>query len=53
MHPGYISWGEFEDNQAKLLDNANGYVRTGAKVRLAKALPCCRVSSSVAFAVCA
>ena len=25
MHPGYISWGEFQDNQAKLLDNANGY----------------------------
>lgn len=25
MHPGYISWEEFEANQAKLLDNANGY----------------------------
>ena len=24
-HPGYISWQEFEANQAKLLDNANGY----------------------------
>ncbi len=24
-HPGYISWEEFEANQAKLLDNANGY----------------------------
>jgi hypothetical protein len=25
MHPGYISWEEFEVNQAKLLDNANGF----------------------------
>jgi DNA invertase Pin-like site-specific DNA recombinase len=25
MHPGYISWEEFEANQAKLLANANGY----------------------------
>jgi DNA invertase Pin-like site-specific DNA recombinase len=25
MHPGYISWEEFETNQAKLLANANGY----------------------------
>jgi len=25
MHRGYISWEEFEANQAKLLDNANGY----------------------------
>ena len=25
MHPGYISWEEFESNQAKLLANANGY----------------------------
>jgi DNA invertase Pin-like site-specific DNA recombinase len=25
MHPGYISWEEFDANQAKLLDNANGY----------------------------
>jgi hypothetical protein len=25
MHPGYIAWEEFEANQAKLLDNANGY----------------------------
>jgi len=25
MHPGYISWEEFEANQAKLLDNANGF----------------------------
>ena len=25
MHPGYVSWEEFEANQAKLLDNANGY----------------------------
>lgn len=25
MHPGYISWDEFEANQAKLLANANGY----------------------------
>lgn len=25
MHPGYITWEEFEANQAKLLDNANGY----------------------------
>lgn len=25
MHPAYISWEEFEANQAKLLDNANGY----------------------------
>jgi len=25
IHPGYISWEEFESNQAKLLDNANGY----------------------------
>lgn len=25
IHPGYISWEEFQDNQAKLLDNANGY----------------------------
>lgn len=24
-HPGYISWEEYEANQAKLLDNANGY----------------------------
>jgi DNA invertase Pin-like site-specific DNA recombinase len=24
-HPGYISWEEFEANQAKLLANANGY----------------------------
>jgi hypothetical protein len=24
IHPGYISWEEFEANQAKLLDNANG-----------------------------
>jgi hypothetical protein len=25
MHPGYISWEEFEANQAKLLANANGF----------------------------
>ena len=25
MHPGYISWEEFESNQTKLLANANGY----------------------------
>ncbi len=25
MHPGYISWEEYESNQAKLLANANGY----------------------------
>src|ERR1019366_8486827 len=25
MHPGYISWEEFEFNQTKLLANANGY----------------------------
>ena len=25
MHPGYISWEEFESNQAKLLANAKGY----------------------------
>jgi DNA invertase Pin-like site-specific DNA recombinase len=25
IHPGYISWEEFEANQAKLLANANGY----------------------------
>jgi DNA invertase Pin-like site-specific DNA recombinase len=25
MYPGYISWEEFESNQAKLLANANGY----------------------------
>lgn len=25
VYPGYISWEEFESNQAKLLDNANGY----------------------------
>lgn len=25
MHPGYISWEEFQANQAKLLANANGY----------------------------
>lgn len=25
MHPGYISWEEFETNQTKLLANANGY----------------------------
>jgi DNA invertase Pin-like site-specific DNA recombinase len=25
MHSGYISWEEFESNQAKLLANANGY----------------------------
>jgi hypothetical protein len=25
MYPGYISWKEFESNQAKLLANANGY----------------------------
>jgi Recombinase/Recombinase zinc beta ribbon domain len=25
MHAGYISWEEFESNQAKLLANANGY----------------------------
>jgi DNA invertase Pin-like site-specific DNA recombinase len=25
MYPGYISWEEFEANQAKLLANANGY----------------------------
>ena len=25
VHPGYISWEEFESNQAKLLANANGY----------------------------
>lgn len=25
MHPGYISWEEFQANQAKLLENANGY----------------------------
>jgi DNA invertase Pin-like site-specific DNA recombinase len=25
MYPGYISWEEFESNQAKLLGNANGY----------------------------
>jgi DNA invertase Pin-like site-specific DNA recombinase len=25
LHPGYISWEEFEANQAKLLANANGY----------------------------
>jgi len=24
-HPGYITWKEYEANQAKLLDNANGY----------------------------
>ena len=24
-HPGYITWQEFEANQAKLLENANGY----------------------------
>lgn len=24
-HPGYIEWKEYEANQAKLLDNANGY----------------------------
>ena len=24
-HPGYLSWQEFEGNQAKLLENANGY----------------------------
>jgi DNA invertase Pin-like site-specific DNA recombinase len=24
-HPGYIAWQEFEANQTKLLDNANGY----------------------------
>jgi len=24
-HPGYITWEEYEANQAKLLDNANGY----------------------------
>lgn len=24
-HPAYISWEEFESNQARLLDNANGY----------------------------
>lgn len=25
LHPGYISWEEFEANQARLLANANGY----------------------------
>jgi hypothetical protein len=25
MYPGYLSWEEFESNQAKLLANANGY----------------------------
>jgi len=25
FHPGYITWQEYEANQAKLLDNANGY----------------------------
>jgi hypothetical protein len=25
VHPGYTSWEEFESNQAKLLENANGY----------------------------
>ncbi len=25
VHPGYISWEEFESNQAKLLANANGF----------------------------
>jgi len=25
MHPGYISWEEYESNQAKLLANANGF----------------------------
>ena len=25
MHPGYISWEEFEADQAKLLANASGY----------------------------
>ena len=25
IHPGYISWEEFESNQTKLLANANGY----------------------------
>jgi len=25
MHPGYISWEEFQSNQTKLLANANGY----------------------------
>lgn len=25
IHPGYISWEEFEANQTKLLANANGY----------------------------
>jgi DNA invertase Pin-like site-specific DNA recombinase len=25
IHPGYITWEEFEANQAKLLDNANAY----------------------------
>ena len=51
MYPGYISWEEFESNQAKRLANAMVTVRTDARARLGKALPCCKVWSYVACAV--
>jgi hypothetical protein len=49
MHPGYISWEEFESNQSKLLRRA--MVRTVAAARLAMAPPCCKVLSYVACVV--